>query len=255
MAELKTDDEIEETIKRKMAHIKRKIAVMSGKGGVGKSTVTALLAVHLAKQGKLVGILDADFLGPSIPKLFGLERKKPLSSIDGIEPILSPKYAIRIMSMQFVTPEAAAVIWRGPMISRVLQDFLAHVSWGNLDYLIIDMPPGTGDVPITVMQEVPLDGVVMVATPHDLTANIVERAINMARTMDAEVLGIVENMSYYRCPDCGRIARFGNSAALLARKYGLKIIASIPLEEDLARYGDAGVIEEYKTDYFEGIEL
>ncbi len=247
--------ELEEQIKRKMTHIKHRIAVMSGKGGVGKSTVTALLAVHFARQGRLVGILDADFLGPSIPKLFGLERKKPLSSIDGLEPVLTSKYAIRVMSLQFMTPEGIAVVWRGPMITKVLEDFVAHTSWGNLDYLIVDMPPGTGDVPITVLQDIPLDGTIMVATPHDLTASIVERAINMARTMDTEVLGIVENMSYYRCPECGRIARFGSSTSLLARKYGLKVIASIPLEEDLARYCDAGIVEEYKTDYFEGSEL
>ncbi len=245
-------DELEAIINSKMKQIKRKIAVMSGKGGVGKSTVAALLAVHLAKKGYLVGLLDADFLGPSIPKLFGLERRKPLSSIDGIDPVLSTKYAIRIMSIQFMTPEGVAVIWRGPMISKVLRDYLAHVSWGRLDYLIIDMPPGTGDVPITVMQEVPLDGVIMVATPHDLTASIVERAINMARTMNSEVTGIVENMSYFRCPDCGRIARFGKGADLLAKKYGLEIIAKIPLEEKLSVFCDSGLIEEYDEDYFEG---
>ncbi len=245
-------DELEAIINSKMKQIKRKIAVMSGKGGVGKSTVAALLAVHLAKKGYLVGLLDADFLGPSIPKLFGLERRKPLSSIDGIDPVLSTKYAIRIMSIQFMTPEGVAVIWRGPMISKVLRDYLAHVSWGRLDYLIIDMPPGTGDVPITVMQEVPLDGVIMVATPHDLTASIVERAINMARTMNSEVTGIVENMSYFRCPDCGRIARFGKGADLLAKKYGLEIIAKIPLEEKLSAFCDSGLIEEYDEDYFEG---
>ncbi len=251
---MKESDELEAIISNKMGHIKKKVAVMSGKGGVGKSTVAALLAVHLAKKGYMVGLLDADFLGPSIPKLFGLERKKPLSSIDGIDPVLSTKYAIRIMSIQFMTPEGVAVIWRGPMISKVLRDYLAYVSWGRLDYLVIDMPPGTGDVPITVMQDVPLDGVVMVATPHDLTAQIVERAINMARTMNTEVVGIVENMSYYKCPECGRVAKFGKGADLLAKKYGLRIIAKIPLEEKLSIYCDSGLIEEYDTDYFEGFE-
>ncbi len=243
-------DEVSELIKRKMGQIKKKIAVMSGKGGVGKSTISALLAVHLAKKGFMVGLLDADFLGPSIPKLFGMERKKPLSSIDGIDPVLSTKYAIRIMSIQFMTPDGVAVIWRGPMISKVLRDYLAHVSWGRLDYLIVDMPPGTGDVPITVMQEIDLDGVIMVATPHDLTASVVERAINMARTMNTEVLGIVENMSYFKCPDCGRIAKFGRGSELLARKYGLKIIAKIPLEEKLSAYCESGLIEEYGEDHF-----
>jgi len=243
-------DEVSELIKRKMGQIKKKIAVMSGKGGVGKSTISALLAVHLAKKGFMVGLLDADFLGPSIPKLFGMERKKPLSSIDGIDPVLSTKYAIRVMSIQFMTPDGVAVIWRGPMISKVLRDYLAHVSWGRLDYLIVDMPPGTGDVPITVMQEIDLDGVIMVATPHDLTASVVERAINMARTMNTEVLGIVENMSYFKCPDCGRIAKFGRGSELLARKYGLKIIAKIPLEEKLSAYCESGLIEEYGEDYF-----
>ncbi len=243
-------DEVSELIKRKMGQIKKKIAVMSGKGGVGKSTISALLAVHLAKKGFMVGLLDADFLGPSIPKLFGMERKKPLSSIDGIDPVLSTKYAIRIMSIQFMTPDGVAVIWRGPMISKVLRDYLAHVSWGRLDYLIVDMPPGTGDVPITVMQEIDLNGVIMVATPHDLTASVVERAINMARTMNTEVLGIVENMSYFKCPDCGRIAKFGRGSELLARKYGLKIIAKIPLEEKLSAYCESGLIEEYGEDHF-----
>ncbi len=245
------EDELSEMIRRKMEKIKKKIAIMSGKGGVGKSTVAALLSIHLAKKGFTVGLFDADFLGPSIPKLFGMERKKPLSSIEGIEPVLSTKHAIRIMSIQFMTPDGIAVIWRGPMISKVLRDYLAYVSWGRLDYLIIDMPPGTGDVPITVMQEVNLDGVIMVATPHDLTASIVERAINMARTMNTDVLGIVENMSYYQCPECGRVARFGKGSDLLAKKYGLKIIAKIPLEEKLSTFCDSGLIEEYDKDFFE----
>lgn len=248
----------EEDIKRKMDKIKHKIAVMSGKGGVGKSTITALLAVHLAKKGKLVGILDADFLGPSIPRIFGLEGKKPVSGIDGIEPILSAKYGIRIMSIQFLIPhKEVPVIWRGPMIAGVLKDFLGNVSWGNLDYLIFDLPPGTGDAPLTVMQTVPLDGIVMVASPQELTASIVEKAINMAYTMNTKIIGLVENMSYYKCPDCGRVDKlFGEGKSEhLAKKYNLNLIAKIPIDPQLARLCDRGLVEEYEVDHFSEFEL
>ena len=177
------------------------IAVMSGKGGVGKSLVAALLSIALARQGKEVGILDADITGPSIPKMFGLSGARPSSSETGLLPVLS-KLGISIMSINLVLEhEDDAVIWRGPLISKVIQQFWEDVLWGKLDYLIVDLPPGTADAPLTVMQTLPVSGVVIVLSPQELAAMVVKKAIRMAKQMNVPILGVVENMSYFTLPD------------------------------------------------------
>ena len=247
-------DEVRESI----SGIKKKIAVMSGKGGVGKSTVTALLAISLARKGDKVAIFDADFLGPSIPKLFGMENER-IGLSDGrfILPE-SRKHGIKVLSIQFLLPERETpVIWRGPMIIGVMNDMLAKTGWGELDYLIFDLPPGTGDAPLTLMQSVELDGVVVVTSPNDLTSMIVEKALNMAKMMNTEVVGIVENMSYFACPHCGeKTYIFGKKRSeKLARKYGLDVIAEIPIDPELPEFADIGEIESYERDYFSDLRL
>lgn len=249
-----SDQEIQE----RMSQVDKKIAVMSGKGGVGKSTVTSLLAVHLAKEGKKVAILDADFLGPSIPKLFGLEGERISMSDKGIEPVTSRKFGIKILSIQFLLPQSdTPVIWRGPMITGVMKDLLGKTNWDGIDFLLFDLPPGTGDASLTLMQTVNLDGVVMVASPTELTSLIVEKAINMAKMMNSRVTGIVENMSYFKCPHCGEISYlFGkHKARKLAEKYGLEVIAEIPVDPELAELADLGEIESYEIDYFKDFKL
>ncbi len=251
-------EEIEREIRNRLSRVGKKIAVMSGKGGVGKSTVSALLAIHFAKEDKKVAIFDVDFLGPSIPKLFGLDEAKPESSEYGLIPVETRRYRIKVMSLQFLLPQKEVpVIWRGPLISGVLKDLLAKTDWGILDYMIFDLPPGTGDIPITLMQSVQLDGVIMVASPNELTSLIVEKALNMAKKMEAPVIGIVENMSYYKCPKCGHVAHiFGERKAKnLAEKYGLKVIAEIPIDPELAELSDMGEIESYEKDYFSDIRI
>ncbi len=243
----------DEDIKKRLEKIKFRIAVMSGKGGVGKSTITALLAVHYAKQGKKVGILDADFLGPSIPHLFGLHQSGVSFSSDGMEPVVSQKYGIKVMSMQFLLPKKEMpVIWRGPLIAGVLREFLGRVAWGDLDYLLIDLPPGTGDAPLTIMQDAKPNGVVIVSTPQELTSLIVEKAINMAEETNTAVIGIVENMSYFVCPNCGKkLYIFGKGKAFeLARKYRIEYVTEIPIDPELLKLADMGRIEDYEEDYF-----
>jgi|Deesub1362A_J573_1020465.scaffolds.fasta_scaffold00049_135 Mrp family chromosome partitioning ATPase len=252
------EKEQDKEIAKRMGRIGKKIAVMSGKGGVGKSSVTALIALHFAKKGYKVGIFDTDFLGPSIPKLFGLEWERLAFSEDGIEPVKSARYGIKILSIHFMLPQKnQPVIWRGPMISRVIMDFLSKVSWGDLDYLLFDLPPGTGDVPLTVMQSVKLDGMVMVTTPQELTAEIVEKGVNMALRSEANKLYLVENMSFFKCPECGKINQiFGKGKTdELARKYGFKVVAKIPLNPNLTELCDRGKIEDFEEDYFDGLKF
>ncbi|OYT35386.1 ATP-binding protein [Archaeoglobales archaeon ex4484_92] len=245
-----TDEEIKERLEK----IKFRIAVMSGKGGVGKSTIAALLAVHFAKLNKKVGILDADFLGPSIPYLFGIEKYRVSVSSEGLEPVHSLNYGIKIMSMQFLLPKREMpVIWRGPLIAGVLREFLGRVAWGNLDYLIIDLPPGTGDAPLTIIQDAKPNGVLIVSTPQELTSMVVEKAINMAEQTNTAVLGIVENMTYFECPKCGeKVYIFGKGRASdLARKYKIEFIVELPIDSELLELADKGKIEEYQIDWFE----
>lgn len=243
-----------EELSRNLQKVKFKIAVMSGKGGVGKSTVSALLAVHYAKKGKKVGIFDADFLGPSIPKLFSLEKSRLSVVGDKLEPILSTKYGIKVVSIQSLLPSPdAPVIWRGPLIAGMIRELLGRTNWDELDYLIIDLPPGTGDAPLTILQDVKPNGILVVTTPQDLAVAIVEKSIKMAEELKSAVLGIVENMSYFICPKCGEKSFvFGKGKAeILYRKYRLDFITQIPIDSELLKLSELGKIENFDTDYFE----
>ncbi|MCJ7769231.1 MAG: Mrp/NBP35 family ATP-binding protein, partial [Dehalococcoidales bacterium] len=201
----------DEVVTSELSNVKHIIAVMSGKGGVGKSLVAGMVAVALRSKGYEVGILDADITGPSIPKMFGISEK-PTGSSTGIMPVLS-RTGIEVMSINLLLPqEDEAIIWRGPMIAKTITQFWEDVHWGNLDYLIIDLPPGTSDVPLTVMQSFPISGVIIVFTPQDLTAMIVRKAVNMAKQLDKKVLGVFENMSYLYVPEIDKkIELFGKS--------------------------------------------
>lgn len=228
-------------------HIGRVVAVASGKGGVGKSSVTALLAVALARAGHRVGILDADVTGPSIPCLFGLHGA-PGMSVMGILP---PKteLGIKVISINLLLPsEDEAVIWRGPIVSKVIEQFWNEVVWGDLDYLLVDLPPGTSDAPLTVMQSLPLDGMVLVTTPQELAAMVVRKARRMAEQMRMPILGIVENMSGFVCPTCGtRHELFGKSHADASRIADAPLLARLPIVPELAALGDAGDIEKFQS--------
>jgi Mrp family chromosome partitioning ATPase len=226
--------------------IKKVIGVVSGKGGVGKSLTTALLASYAAKQGKSVGIMDADITGPSIPHMFGV-TDRATGSEKGIDTVLSPS-GIQMMSMNLLLDDATTpVVWRGMVISGTVMQFWTDVIWKDVDMLFIDMPPGTGDVPLTVFQSIPLAGIVIVTTPQDLVKMVVEKAVNMANMMNVPVLGLVENMSYLSCPDCGKqIEVFGHSKAkAIAAEYGIPSIARMPLDPEITKLADAGRIEDY----------
>lgn len=234
--------------------IKQIIAVMSGKGGVGKSLMAGLLATSFALEGNEVGILDADITGPSIPKMFGLS-KHPDGNNGGILPVLS-KTGIEIMSMNLLLPnENDAVIWRGPLMAKAVTQFWEEVLWGKLDYLIIDVPPGTGDIPLTLMQTIPLSGVIDVCTPQDLTAMIVMKAIKMANKMNIRVLGIIENMSYLLVPETGqKMEIFGRSKGEeMAEKAKTSFLGKLPLDPELAKLCDQGNIEQYRSDSLSSI--
>ena len=232
--------------------VKHVIGVVSGKGGVGKSMVTASLANLMAEKGYRVGILDADITGPSIPKMYGLHG--PAQADDnGIYPPLAEN-DIKVMSINLLMPdEEAPVIWRGPVISGMVKQFWTDVIWGELDYLFVDMPPGTGDVPLTVFQSLPLDGIVIVSSPQDLVQMIVKKAYHMAKSMNVPILGIVENMSYLECPDCGKhINVFGEShTEQVAEEYGLKLLAQIPIDPKIAQMVDGGQVEYIEMPWFE----
>src|SRR5512132_1266633 len=228
--------------------IKHVIAVMSGKGGVGKSLVAGLLAVGLKRRGFSVGVLDGDITGPSIPRMFGV-REKPMSA-DG-KTLNPPKSrgGIPIMSMNLLLPEEGeAVIWRGPMVSGAIRQFFSDVNWGELDYLIVDLPPGTSDAPLTVMQALPVDGVVLVTTPQALAAMVVTKAVKLVKQLGGDILGIVENMSYVRVPDGSTIEVFGPSQGLkLVIASNAPLIAKLPIDPEIARLSDAGLIESYEA--------
>ena len=229
--------------------IQRVIAVMSGKGGVGKSLVAGLIAVALRRQGGEVGILDADITGPSIPKMFGI-KERPGGSSTGILPVLS-RSGIEVMSFNLLMPqEDEAVIWRGPLISRAITQFWEDVVWGRLDYLVVDLPPGTSDASLTVMQSLPIAGIVIVSTPQDLAAMIVKKALSMAQKMGKPILGVVENMSYLYLPDIDRrIEIFGKSKAEeMAQAAHAPLLGQLPIDPELARLCDEGGIERYSSD-------
>jgi Mrp family chromosome partitioning ATPase len=229
--------------------INRVIAVMSGKGGVGKSLVTALAAVSLNRQGLDIGILDADITGPSIPKMFGVTGH-PIGSDSGIMPVPS-RSGIEVMSINLLLPgEDEAVIWRGPLIGKTITQFWEDVLWGQLDYLLVDLPPGTADAPLTVLQSLPVSGIIIVFTPQDLTNMVVRKAVNMARKMDKTILGVVENMSYLYVPEIDKkMEIFGSSRGEeMAKSAGAPLLGQLPIDPDLARLCDEGNIERYDND-------
>ena len=238
----------------KQSSIKKVIGVVSGKGGVGKSLTTALLASYAQKQGKSVGIMDADVTGPSIPKMFGV-TDRATGSEAGIDTVLTPS-GMQLMSMNLLLDsETSPVIWRGPVIGGTVLQFWTDVIWKDVDMLFIDMPPGTGDVPLSVFQSIPLAGIVIVTTPQDLVKMIVEKAVNMANMMNIPVLGLVENMSYLACPDCGkRMEVFGHSkVAALAEEYRIPVAARMPLDPRISALADAGRIEDYEMEELKAV--
>ena len=233
-------------------NIKKVIGVVSGKGGVGKSMVSASLAVLMKRKGYEVGLLDADITGPSIPKMFGVNARAK-SNDYGIMPEITAS-GIKLMSINLLMENAESpVVWRGPVIAGAVKQFWTDVMWGDLDCLFIDCPPGTGDVPLTVFQSIPLDGIVIVTSPQDLVSLIVKKAYNMAKLMNIPVLGIVENMSYVKCPDCGKEFRiFGKSETeSIAKELGVPLLDKMPIDTSLAALSDAGDIEKLNTNYLD----
>ncbi len=234
----------------KLSNVKKVIGVVSGKGGVGKSLVTSMLAVEMSRRGYKTAILDADITGPSIPKVFGLHEKAE-GSEDGIYPVKT-KTGIEVMSINLLLDdEKAPVVWRGPVIAGTVKQFWTDVVWNEVDYMFVDMPPGTGDVPLTVFQSLPLDGIVIVTSPQELVSMIVSKAANMASLMNIRVLGLVENMSYVLCPDCGKhIDIFGaGKTDAVAAEFGFDLLARIPLDARLAALCDKGALELMENDY------
>ena len=233
----------------KDSNIKKVIAVMSGKGGVGKSMVTELLAVAAAKRGLKTAILDADITGPSIPTAFGVTERACADGEGGILPCRSQS-GIGMMSLNLLVDNPAdPVVWRGPVIAGAVKQFWSDVRWGEVDVMFVDMPPGTGDVPLTVFQSLPITGIVVVTSPQDLVRLIVEKAMRMARMMNVPVLGLVENMSSFKCPDCGKVHHiFGESKAQeIADAYGVETVASLPIDPALANAVDNGQVERADT--------
>ena len=231
------------------SHIKKIIAVVSGKGGVGKSSVTTMLAVAMRRRGYSVGILDADVTGPSIPKAFGLHTGTIVGDENGMIPAETAS-GIRVMSVNLlVEEEEKPVVWRGPVIAGVITQFYTDVSWGELDYLFIDMPPGTGDVPLTVFQSLPVDGIVVITSPQELVSMIVQKAVTMAEMMSIPLYGLVENFSYFVCPDCGKQHHiFGEShLEAVAEKNGTQVLARLPFDSHVAALCDRGAAEELDT--------
>lgn len=232
---------------------KKIIAVMSGKGGVGKSLVTTLLAVEANKRGLKTAVLDADVTGPSIPKAFGLsENDRAQGSDEGLYPVVT-KSGVKVMSMNSLLEEPSMpVVWRGPIISGVVKQFYTDVLWGKNDVMFIDMPPGTGDVPLTVFQSFKIDGIVVVTTPQDLVSMIVEKSVKMANMMNIPIVGIVENMSYAVCPDCGKkLYVFGEGKTEeVANAYGLEVLTKMPINPEIANFIDGGEADKIDTNNF-----
>ena len=235
------------------SRVKRVIGVVSGKGGVGKSLVTSLMAVTMRRRGYNVAILDADITGPSIPKAFGLKSGTVEGSELGMFPCLT-KTGIEVMSINLLMDdETKPVVWRGPVIAGTVKQFWNGVVWNDVDYMFVDMPPGTGDVPLTVFQSLPIDGIIIVSSPQELVSMIVDKAVNMASLMDIPVIGLVENYSYIVCPDCGKVIRpYGDSRIdEKAKSIGSTVLAKLPIDPELASVCDKGVIELFEGDYVE----
>ena len=235
-----------------LSNVKHVIGVVSGKGGVGKSLVTSMMAVNMQRKGYKCAILDADITGPSIPKAFGVK-----GSVEGDEHGLIPPHSttgIDVMSINLLMDEETKpVVWRGPVIAGMVKQFWTDVIWNDIDYMFVDCPPGTGDVPLTVFQSIPLDGIIIVSSPQELVSMIVEKAANMANMMNIPVLGLVENMSYVKCPDCGKeIKVFGEShIEKVAEKFGYDLLGKLPMDPKLAALVDKGMIELMENDYLD----
>jgi Mrp family chromosome partitioning ATPase len=238
----------------KLSNIAHIVAVVSGKGGVGKSLVTSMLASSMQKKGYRCAILDADITGPSIPKAFGLSKKAT-----GQEGSIMPEITgsgIKVISINMLLEdEGQAVVWRGPLIANAVKMFYTDVVWGELDYLFVDMPPGTGDVPLTVFQSLPVDGIVMVTSPQELVSMIVSKAVNMAQLMNIPILGLVENLSYFLCPDNNKEYQvFGEShIEAIAEKHNLEVLAKMPIDPKISEACDRGLIEKYDVPHLEGV--
>lgn len=237
-----------------LSSVKKVIGVVSGKGGVGKSLVSAMMAVSMQRRGHHSAILDADVTGPSIPNMFGV---KGVATADefGIIPKRT-KTGIDVISANLLLEDAGApIVWRGAMISNLVQQFWSQVIWKDVDYLFVDMPPGTGDVPLTVFQSLPVDGIIIVTSPQELVSMIVGKAVRMAELMNIPIVGLVENMSYLKCSDCGKeIHPFGDSHIdSIADEHGLKVLAKLPINPDFAKVCDAGLVELFEGDYFEPV--
>ena len=237
-----------------LTKVKKIIGVVSGKGGVGKSMITSLLAVTMQRRNLSTAILDADITGPSIPKAFGI-KERPDGSEIGLFPVKS-KLGTKIMSVNLLLEnETDPVIWRGPVIAGTVKQFWTDVIWGDVDYMFVDMPPGTGDVPLTVFQSIPVDGIVVVTSPQELVEMIVGKAVNMAEMMNIPIVGIVENMSYFECPDCGeKHSIFGESRIdSLAEKHKIDTVSKLPINPKLAQNCDRGMIELFEGDWLENM--
>ncbi len=235
-----------------LSSIKKVIGVLSGKGGVGKSVVTSMLAVMMNRRGFSTAILDADLTGPSIPKAFGI-KEKAMATSEGLLPVKS-KTGIQIMSINLLLEkDTDPVVWRGPIISGTVKQFWSDVIWKDVDFMFIDMPPGTGDVPLTVFQSLPVDGLIIVTSPQELVSMIVSKAVKMAEMMNIPIVGIVENMSYFKCPDCEKEYKiFGESNIdNIAGEHNLKVLAKLPIQPKIASSCDNGVIELYDEKWFE----
>ena len=235
-----------------LSDVKKMIAVVSGKGGVGKSLVTSMLAVNTQRKNYNTAILDADITGPSIPKIFAAKGEVTGSEY-GMYP-LETKTGIRLMSVNLLLDdETKPVVWRGPVIAGTVKQFWTDVCWGEVDYMYVDMPPGTGDVPLTVFQSLPIDGIVIVTSPQDLVSMIVEKAVTMAKLMNVPILGIVENYSYFECSDCGKRHYIYGESHIdeIAKKHGIKVLAKIPIDPKLAALCDRGMLELMENDYLD----
>ena len=248
------DNPIEKVQPTSDTKINKIVAVISGKGGVGKSMVTSLLAVELAKQGKKVGILDGDITGPSIPKMFNL--KGQLYGDDtGVEPAVTP-LGIKIISINnMLEHEDDPVLWRGIILGNTIKQFYGQVHWGELDYLLIDMPPGTSDIAISLFQQVPVDEIIMVTTPSKLVSMVVAKAINMAKAVNKPIVAVVDNMAYVKCDKCGNDINIykNDDSSEVAKKYGLEVLGRLPIDTELASLADDGMIEQYAGDYLKDV--
>lgn len=237
-----------------LSRIKKVVGVVSGKGGVGKSLITALLCISMNRRGYISAVLDADITGPSIPKMFGIKEKAVGSDL-GLFPAKS-RTGIEMMSLNLLLEnDTDPVIWRGPILAGTVKQFWTDVIWGDVDYLFIDMPPGTGDVPLTVFQSIPVDGLAIVTSPQEMVSMIVSKAVKMAEMMNIPILGLIENMGYIECPDCGKEIRlFGESHIQdIAKKHGLDVLATLPVDSKLALACDKGMIESFEGDWLNGM--